>query len=158
MTVIDLRNSPVFGPSHPKLFKTDRLRDALADYLTEQHPMPGRRKAVRARFGLNDDEARSLCEGSPSPTTLDKVWRKEGWGIVLAVFTRLLGEGVDQHLEREKRRHAEQAERLGEIIRDLRVVADPRSDTAAGMDLQAGRVAPASDRRVGQRSFRRTGD
>lgn len=156
MTVIDLRNLPRSGPFHPRLFKTDRLRDALADYLAEQHPNPGRRKAVGQRFGLNADEARSACEGSPSPTTLDKIWRKEGWGIVLAVFTRLLGEGVDQHLGREKRRHAEQAERLGEIIRDLRVVADPRRDTAAGVDLQAGRLAPTSDRRVGQRSFRRT--
>lgn len=156
MTVTHLENLPGFGPRQPKLFKPDRLRDVLADTLARQHPKPGTRKAVGRRLKLNGDEARSAVEGSPSPTTLDKIWREGGWPLVIEVFGEFLGERLDQHLERERRRHDQMAEQIGEVVRDFRsAVASGRGDRAGDhLRLAGERGAERGD--LGARSSART--
>lgn len=111
------------GAVRPELFDTRRMRDALADELKRRYPV-GTRKQVEREFRLSVDEARSACNGSAGPGTLDRMWRRGGWDLVIPVFTRLLAEGLDQHLERERRRHADLAEDLGETIRSVRLAAD----------------------------------
>lgn len=128
-----------FGAKRPRLslFKTDRVRDVLADYCESMWPV-GRRKTIERLWGLSSDEARAVCEGSASQRTLDKVWRAGGWGLVLPVFTKLLGEGVDQHIARERARNAATASTLREVSRSLRAL--PAAHTAADRG-----VAPEPD-------------
>lgn len=158
MSEVAVGNFGKFGARRPTMFKTDhRLRDALADYFAEQYPV-GRRSLVAKRFKLTNDEARAVCDGSASPTTLDKVWRKGGWGLVIAVFTRLLGEGLDQHLERERRHLAEHDQKLGAMVSDLRVAGGLDRHPAYRVAGEDRRLAPVHDRRGGQRAAARTAD
>lgn len=156
MTVISLENSPRFGPKQPRLFKRDRLRDVLSDTLSQQHPAPGRRKAIGKRFDLNNDEARSAVEGSPSPTTLDKIWREGGWPLVIEVFGAFLGERLDQHLARERERHEQQAEQIGELVRDFRSLAHSGARNSGGDHLRLASGGGSEHRDMGARQKTRT--
>lgn len=97
------------------LLGIDRTRDALAAYCAARWPV-GRRKSVSREWGLSDEQARSVCEGSASQATLDRIWRHKngGWDVLLPVFGALLDQTVDQYLARRAReitelgRHNEQ--------------------------------------------------
>lgn len=150
MTVTMVRFHGRDGDFSPKLFRTDRMADALADYC-QTHAPRGRRKWAAKRFGLTDEEARTVCEGSPSKATLDKAFRNGGWALVLEVFAILLGERIDQHLEREARRHAERAEILGSTVRTLRSARRNGRDAANPLDTESDRLASEHRGRVGPR-------
>lgn len=122
MSVVDMGKYGGRGDFLPQLFDI-RLGDTLADLARERWPS-STRKHVAREWGLTHEQARSVCEGSASKSTLEHIFRhKRGrWPLILEVFARFLGEGVDQHLERERRRHAERIEQLGEVMRDLRTV------------------------------------
>lgn len=126
MTVVDMSKYGGVGGKLPALFDI-RLGDALADLCRERWPN-GTRKAVAKEWGLTTEQARSVCEGSAAKATLELIFRhhRGRWPLILEVFARYLGEGVDQHLERERRRHAERAEQLGEVVRDFRAAVHPR--------------------------------
>jgi hypothetical protein len=143
-----------FGAKRPSLFTPDRTRDCLADYCEKMWPV-GRRKTIERLWGLSSDEARAVCEGSASQRTLDKVWRAGGWPLVLAIFTHLLGEGVDQHFSRERDRHAEIAGRIAELAEGARAQPDPRMDQLAAGDTQRRLGAVAHPARTAAAGTRR---
>ena len=109
-----------FGEFSP-LFGLDRTRDALAAYCAFRWPV-GRRKSVAREWDLSTDEARSVCEGSASQTTLDRVWahKNGGWEVLAPVFGALLGQTVEQHLIKQRKSHVEHARRLGSLVRNGR--------------------------------------
>lgn len=126
------------------LLAADRVRDILASYCAMRWPL-GRRKAVIKHWDLTADEARSVCEGSVSQATLDKIWlHKNGrWPLAITIFGALFGESLEEHLTSERRRHVELARRNGALVRDLRPLA--------GLDpLPSDRDAasPSSERRT----------
>lgn len=132
------------GAIRPDMFGTQRVRDALADELKQRYPA-GTRKAVERAFKLSVDEARSACNGSAGPGTLDRIWRRGGWDLVIPVFTRLLGEDVAQHFGREAQRHAQIADRS-------RSFADLSARHSAAQGDEPGWGLGGRRRRVGERS------
>lgn len=132
------------GGKTAKLFRPDRIADALADLCEERWAL-GRRKAVAREWGLTDEQARTVCEASASKATLEAIFKHKrgGWPLVIEVFARFLGEGLDQHLERQRRRHVEFAQDLGEVVRDLRVVGAPSRSFGSREPLRmAGGAVP----------------
>lgn len=123
MTVTHMDFSTRFGAHRPNLFKK-RTRDALADLIAQRFPF-GRRAAVRKAFSLTDDQARAACRGSPSWETFDQVLDEGGWAVALELLAIRFGEGVDQHLAREKHRHEQRAQQIGEVVADFRAAASP---------------------------------
>lgn len=141
--------STVFHAAQGEFFPIARTRDALADYAARRWPKGSRRKAVAEEWGLSADEARAVCQGSASQATLDRVWRHKrgGWSLVLAVFSRLLGEGIDQHLARERERHVERVERLDALAESIRPHRNSGRDDVPG--IAPGARIERADRRGG---------
>jgi len=108
-----------FGDFSANLFPLDRTRDALSAYARLTWPT-GRRKSVAAEWGLTDMEAKTVCEGSASQATLDKVFKRGGWEIILPIYGALLGVTVEQHLIKQRKSHVEHARRLGSLVRNGR--------------------------------------
>lgn len=154
MTVTHLEIPPRFGAHRPSLFRK-RLRDAIADALTQRFPH-GRRSAVRQVFKLSDDEARGALRGSLSWETFDKVLDEGGWALALEVLALRFGEGLDQHLERERRRHAERAEQIGEVVRDFRSAVRGGLGHVGGDHLRMASDLGAEHGDVGERPKART--
>lgn len=130
------------GQSQPGLFLPDSMSEALADAM--QHAAPtGRRKHIVKRLKVSEDDARRIAEGRASKAQLDHAFKVGGWPLVLEVFGRLLGEGLDQHLARERERHEANARRLGAVIRDIGASrsfgAERRGGVAAGLASDGGR-------------------
>lgn len=140
MTVVHMDVPPRFGAMRPSLFRKS-TRDALADVIAQRFPF-GRRGAVRKEFKLTDDQARGVCRGDCAWQTFDQVLDEGGWALALELLAIRFGEGLDQHLERERRRHAALAEDLGEVVRDFRSVA-------AGGAGRGARVVAAEPRHMG---------
>lgn len=132
----------------PKLFRPDRMAEAVAD-VVERHAPVGRRKYVEKRFKMSPDDARRVVEGRASKAQLDRMFREGGWGFVIEVFAEFFDRGLDQHLAEEARRHAKNAERLGAISRDLRALADPGRGAPGGVAGPTDRHPGADRRRVG---------
>lgn len=130
-------NDGVFFPNR----SLDRATaEALAAYCELHFPLLGRRKSVMVEWGLRDDEARSVIEGSASKATLDRVWKHPngGWRVLLPVMGAVVGHSADTfiiqektRLENERRTFEAREARLGQMARDLRAVvpvALPRAD------------------------------
>lgn len=92
VTAVEILGSE--GEKYPFL-QLDRTRDGLAAYCARRWPV-GRRKSVAREWGLSADEARSVCEGSASQATLDKVWRhpQGGWTVLLPVMGAVVGQSI----------------------------------------------------------------
>lgn len=137
------------GQFQPGLFSPETIAEALADAM--QHAAPtGRRKYIETRLKMRTDDARRVAESRASKVQLDHAFKVGGWPLVLDVFARLLGEGLDQHLERERRRHADLAEDLGEVVRSFRAAG-------AGGPGNGARVASAQSGDMGARPAARSG-
>jgi len=102
-------------------------RDALANYCTGRWPV-GRRKAVEREWHLSADEARGVIEATASAATIDKVWRAGGWAVALPVLSSVIGCSLETHINQERRKQLEVANRTGALVRHLRSVSGPRSD------------------------------
>jgi hypothetical protein len=111
MTVTYVEISGSDGEKFP-LLQLDRTRDGLATYCETRWPL-GRRKAVAKEWGLSTDEARSVCEGSASQATLDKVWRhpRGGWTVLLPVMGAVIGQPIHEFFRQQMRQAAKDAER-----------------------------------------------
>lgn len=120
MTVTAMELHGYFGEKFP-LFSVERTRDAIAAYCEIRWPV-GRRKSVAREWDLTADEARSVCEASASQATLDKIYthKRGGWAVMFPVFGALIGQTAEQFIENERRRHVEQARRLGALVADFR--------------------------------------
>lgn len=134
------------------MFQLDRTRDGLAAYCATRWPV-GRRKSVSKEWGLSSDEARSVCEGSPSQATLDKVWRhpRGGWSVLLPVMGAVIGQPIHDFFRAQMlaaakaQQDAMEHERMAEAAWS-RLAAAPRLDRAPR--AAAGKVGAASPRRV----------
>lgn len=124
------------------------VRDALADYARTRWPN-GTAKAFAREFNLTVDEGRAVVSARTSLALFVRILKAGGWGPALQYLAPVIGEGVDQHLTRERQHHADQAARLGALANDLwpsaPVPAD-RADCVAAED--AGGLEPGR-RRVG---------
>lgn len=147
MTVSYMDFSPRRGAKQPNLFDDDRLEAAVSAYLAREYPTQGKRKQVARRFKLTDDEAKAACEGAASKSVINKILQAERWRIGLELLAIMFGEGVDQHLARERERHEQRARQIGEHLRDLRLASSGGSrDGAGGGSGVAGRLAARSSR------------
>lgn len=138
------------GASYPSMPLTRQTRDAFAKYVELRWPV-ARRKRVEAEWGLTPDEARAVCEAKASATTIDKVFKHKngGWAVIIPVLGAVVGTSLDQHIENERRVHAERAETLGEVVRSLRFgrpAGDLRPDQSGS---EPGERRQPQDRRVG---------
>jgi hypothetical protein len=113
------------GASSPISYR--QSRDALANYCEARWPV-GRRKAVEREWGLSPDEARGVIEATASAATIDKVWKAGGWAVALPVLSSVIGCSLETHIQQERRKHLEVAQRTGALVRHLRTVSGPRSD------------------------------
>lgn len=114
MTVTHMEVYGSFGEKSP-LFRLDRTRDGLAAYCEARWPV-GRRKSVARTWNLTADEARSVCEGSASQATLDKVWRhpQGGWAVLLPVMGAVIGQPIHGFFREQMRQSAKENERAQE--------------------------------------------
>lgn len=114
MTVTYMEVHGSFGEKSP-LFRLDRTRDGLASYCEARWPV-GRRKSVAKEWGLSADEARSVCEGSASQATLDKVWRHDrgGWTVLLPVMGAVIGQPISEFFREQIKQAAREAQRAEE--------------------------------------------
>ncbi len=137
MSVVSMSKYGGVGGFSPKLFPGDRMGDALADICQERWHL-GRRKAVAREWNLSDEQARAVCEGAASKATLELIFQHDrgGWPLVLEVFARVIGEGLDQHLSRERAAHEKRAARLATVARDLRALGDPGRRDGAGAGVR----------------------
>ena len=128
-----------FGKNLPG-FGLERTRDALAQYAALRWPS-ARRKSVGVEWGLNEDEARSVCSGRASWQTFDKIIQHPngGWPVLFAVFGALLDETADQFINNERRRHGERAQTLRTVARDLRSFAPVPDRRASDAGVQPSR-------------------
>lgn len=108
------------GEFRPSLGLERQTRDALRKYCELRWPA-SRRKSVEREWGLSPDEARGICEGTASATTIDKVWKhpKGRWAVLLPVMAAVIGEPVTEFISAERRRHVEIANRHRTLGRDL---------------------------------------
>lgn len=132
------------GGSNPLLLLDRQSRDALATYVNLRWPV-GTRKAVAKEFGLSIDAARTVCEGTPSQTTIDKIWKspRGGWRVALPILGAVIGQSIEDFYQQEAKEHAAQARRHASLARDLRALRSSRPGAVAELDLR-----PAEGRRV----------
>jgi hypothetical protein len=159
MTVTWMDVDGSFGEKFP-LLRLDRTRDGLASYCEARWPV-GRRKSVAKEWGLSADEARSLCEGSASQATLDKVWRhpRGGWTVLLPVMGAVIGQPIHEFFREQMKQaakaqeHAEHHERLAKAAyRRLADDLDPSGDDrnrAAPSRRSFGALGAQAARRLG---------
>lgn len=122
----------------PSFSMLDRQsRDALARYVSLRWPI-GARKAVAKEFGLSIEAARTVCEGNPSQTTIDKIWKspRGGWRVALPVLGAVIGQTIEDFYSQEAKAHAEQARRHASLARDLRALRAPRAGLGAELDAR----------------------
>ena len=125
MTVTSMEILGRNGASFPISIR--QSRDALANYCEARWPV-GRRKAVEREWGLSPDEARGVIEATASAATIDKVWKAGGWAVALPVLSSVIGCSLETHIQQERRKQLETAQRAGALVRHLRTVSGPRSD------------------------------
>lgn len=128
------------GEFLPTLSLDRQTADALAKYVQLRWPV-GRRKAVMAEWGLSSEEARSVIEGLASKRVIDRIWKHPngGWPVVMPVLGAVIGHGVEEFLQNERRKHVELARRSGALVRDLRARDPVRSVGPDGLDSPAYR-------------------
>lgn len=151
MTVTYVEISGSDGEKFP-LLRLDRTRDGVASYCETRWPL-GRRKSVAKEWELTSDEARSVCEGSASQATLDKIWRhpRGGWTVLLPVMGAVIGQPIHEFFREQMRQAAKDAERAqhhehlaqAAYRRLARNPSDPGSDRGQGSGTRTmGAEAP----------------
>lgn len=140
------------GDFSPGLGLARQTRDALARYVKLRWPV-GTRKAVAGAFGLSVDEARTVCDGAASATTIDKIWKSPngGWSIALAVLGAVIGETVEDFHKHEASQHAAQARRHATLARDLRALRTSRALPGGELDPRPAESGRVVVRRLGAR-------
>lgn len=100
------------------------LRKAIATYVAIHAPR-GRRKWAEERWGLTSDQARSVCDGTASLSTLQVIFKHPngGWALLIPVMGAVIGQELDDFIQDERKRHVEDALRSDALGRDLRALA-----------------------------------
>lgn len=132
-------------------------REALKIYCERRWPV-GRRKAIEREWGLSPDQARGVMDGTPSTSTIDTVWKRGGWAVVLPILGAVIGHGVGEFFAEEAERAREEAElaqREADALAQAEHIAQrsfaPRmagagADLVAGLDAVGARLAAVHGR------------
>ena len=107
-------------------FSVDKsIRDVLADHFRRVYPTNGT-KLLAKDFGLSLDEAKGVLAGRCSLNSLNQILKHKngGWSVLLPVMGAVIGESLDQHIEKQREQHAEQDRRRDALLRDLRSSRD----------------------------------
>lgn len=112
------------GENRPFSRLPRELRQAVAAYVAINAPR-GRRKWVEDRFDLSPDQARSVCDGTASISTLERVFRHPNgrWALLIPIMGAVVGQELDDFIKDERKRHVEDAHRSRALGRDLRALA-----------------------------------
>lgn len=103
-------------------FPLDMLsREAWAEYVRNRWPSNTAKFAAR-EWDLSLDQARGLAAGRVSLNTIDDITKHKngGWSVLLPVMTAVIGESLDQHINKQRSDHAEQDRRRDALLRGLR--------------------------------------
>lgn len=68
-------------------------------------------EATAGAFGLTYGEAKGVVYGTASRTTLDKMLKQGGWGLVVELAADLLGQPLEQFIEQQAREAAHERAR-----------------------------------------------
>lgn len=135
-----------------------RRRDALAEYarLASEDAGLAAQAWARKTWGLKDYEAKDLLRANSSEAIWERIVKSKhpehgGWRVVLAVYGAIIGEGVDDFLQNERRKHVELARRNGALVRDLRSFDPVRPRPAGEPSAVPGGVGAERRRVVGGR-------
>ncbi len=133
------------------LFATEMLlQDAVTTYARMRWPT-GTAKHAAKEFDLTTDEGRGLAAGKPSMAVINKLLRSPngGWAIALPVLGAVIGQGVDQFITSERRKHAQAAAQERALLRDLRALAPDRYRPSAELASAPAEPSRAFARRLG---------
>jgi len=127
------------------------LRDALSTYARLRWPTNTVKQAAR-EWELSIDEGRAVAAARASQATLDKILRHKngGWAVALPVLGAVIGEGVDEFITAERKRHAQAALRERALLRDLRALAPARRLSGAEPAPAAAEPSRSFRGRVGE--------
>lgn len=104
-----------------------RRRDALANFAEIEAAAAGvpPQRWVRQRWGLKDYEAKDLLKGNASEPVWERILKHEngGWAVALPILGAVIGHGIEDFLQEQRKRHVEIARRSGALVRDLRASA-----------------------------------
>lgn len=152
------------GAGRPTLPLQRATREALKRYVELRWPV-GRRKSVSIEWDLTNDEARAICEGNPSPTTIDKVWHhpRGGWRVGLPVMGAVFGLALDDFLaaemeEIDRASNWRAARRATLALVESRIGAPGAVDDLGPGSAADGARLRAGSARVGAAVMGRSGD
>lgn len=137
--------------SHP-LFNGELLfRDALATYARMRWPTNTVKQCAR-EWGLTLDEGRGVVSARASQSTIDKILRSPtgGWAVALPILGAVIGQGLDDFITSERRKHAQQALKERALLRDLRALAPDCRRLPAELVAARVELARPTARRMGQ--------
>lgn len=121
-----------------------RRRDALAHYAVIEAQAAGMppQRWVRQTWDFKDYEAKDLLKGNASEPMWERILKHKngGWAVALPILGAVIGHGIEDFLQDQRKRHAELARRNGALVRDLRAsapahrprVSDVGADRARG--------------------------
>lgn len=103
-----------------------RRRDALMTYAQQAADAAGtpRQTWCRKVWGLTDYEAKHLLKGDASEVVWERILKMRGsphggWRVALPVLGAVIGEDFEDHLQSERRRHADHVARTDALASDL---------------------------------------
>lgn len=131
-------------------FRLDRgSADALADLCRHRWPSNTAKYAAR-EWGLSLDEARGVVAGRASKTTIDKIYKRGGPPVFLAVLEEVWGQSIARYFIEMRKAHEDHGHQLASLF------GDPGSGPPApaagypGEHRLAGDVDRDARRRVGE--------
>lgn len=127
-----------------------RRRDALANYAEIAARAVGAKPQtwVRETWDLKDYEAKDLLKGNASEPVWERILKHKngGWAVAIPILGAVIGQDLHDFIDKERRRHEDQASRLSSLVRDLRPLGSVRRDGSDELDTARTRRRAASDR------------
>jgi hypothetical protein len=113
--VIDIHLPKVGNPRFKELDKG--IREAVADHLRHRWPHHTAKSAAR-EYDLSLDRAKEAVAGRASLPTIERIFKRGGWFVALAILADVIGHSVAQHIARLREAHNEHGERLTALFGD----------------------------------------
>lgn len=127
-----------------------RRRDALAELAIQSAIAAGDKPQawVRKTWGLKEYEAKDLLKGNASEAVWERILKHKngGWAVAIPILGAVIGQDLHDFIDKERRRHEDQASRLSSLVRDLRPLGSVRRDGSDELDTARPRRRAASDR------------
>jgi hypothetical protein len=107
MGTTEMQIREIRGESREKRPRDYGMENALAGKVRRQYPT-GTIEAVAADYGLTHGEAKGCVYGSASRATMNKVLKRGGWPLVVELMADLLGEPLENYIEKQAERAADE--------------------------------------------------